>query len=122
MDFGNERQRQWTQKIYKKSYKFQNPLHQNYRHIKVLEIILSDLIDTQYLHSLIVFTPNSTFKTEMPKNVLQGKNWVNYVKQYNAPIIPNIRLKRIRYRLEKEILEPSWKTDKIHIQQLKEKQ
>lgn len=120
--FGNERQRQWTQKIYKKSYKFQNPLHQNYRHIKVLEIILSDLIDTQYLHSLIVFTPNSTFKTEMPKNVLQGKNWVNYVKQYNAPIIPNIRLKRIRYRLEKEILEPSWKTDKIHIQQLKEKQ
>ena len=36
------RQKQWTQKIYKKSYKFQNPLHQNYKHMKVLEMILSD--------------------------------------------------------------------------------
>lgn len=116
--FGGERQRQWTQKIYKNSYKFQNPLHQNYRHVKVLEIILSDLIESTHIHSLVVFTPKSTFKTEMPVNVVQGKQWLNYVKQFNTPIIQNIRLKRIRYRLEKEILEPSWKTDREHIQQL----
>lgn len=120
--FGGERQRQWTQKIYKNSYKFQNPLHQNYRHVKVLEIILSDLIESTHIHSLVVFTPKSTFKTEMPVNVVQGKQWLNYVKQFNTPIIQNIRLKRIRYRLEKEILEPSWKTDREHIRQLKEKQ
>ncbi len=35
--FGSERQKQWTQKIYKKSFKFQNPIHQNYKHMKVLE-------------------------------------------------------------------------------------
>lgn len=120
--FGGERQRQWTQKIYKNSYKFQNPLHQNYRHVKVLEVILCDLIDSTHIHSLVVFTPKSTFKTEMPVNVVQGKQWLNYVKQFNTPIIQNIRLKRIRYRLEKEILEPSWKTDREHIQQLKEQQ
>lgn len=32
--FGGEHQKIWTQKIYKKSYKFQNPLHQNYKHQK----------------------------------------------------------------------------------------
>ena len=42
--FGGERQKMWTQKIYKKSYKFQNPLHQNYKHQKVLEDILSDIV------------------------------------------------------------------------------
>ena len=30
--FGTERQKTWTQKIYKNSYKFQNPLHKNYKH------------------------------------------------------------------------------------------
>lgn len=29
--FGSERQAMWTQKIYKKTYKFQNPLRQNYQ-------------------------------------------------------------------------------------------
>lgn len=34
--FGNEQSRQWTQSLYGKKYKFQNPLHQNYRHTKAL--------------------------------------------------------------------------------------
>ena len=32
--FGNATQKQWTQKIYKFSTKFQNPIHQNYKHLK----------------------------------------------------------------------------------------
>ena len=43
--FGSERQKQWTQKIYKKSFKFQNPSHQNYKHMKVLEQVLSDILE-----------------------------------------------------------------------------
>ncbi len=33
--FGGERQKTWTQSIYKNKNKFQNPLHQNYKHIKL---------------------------------------------------------------------------------------
>lgn len=29
--FGSEQQSQWTQKLYKRSFKFQNPLRQNYK-------------------------------------------------------------------------------------------
>ena len=56
--FGGERQKMWTQKIFKNSYKFQNPLHQNYKHQKVLETVLSDMVASEYLHSVIVFMPD----------------------------------------------------------------
>ena len=59
--FGGERQKMWTQKIFKNSYKFQNPLHQNYKHQKVLEAVLSDIIAAEYLHSVIVFMPDCEF-------------------------------------------------------------
>ena len=35
--FGLANQKTWTQKIYKHTNKFQNPLHQNYKHVKTLE-------------------------------------------------------------------------------------
>lgn len=119
--FGGERQKSWTQKIYKKSFKFQNPLHQNYKHMKVLESILEDVIAPQYLHSLIIFTPQSTFKTVMPANVVQGNAWIEYIKQFKEDVIPAIKLKRIQYRIEKEILEKGWKTNHLHIKNLKQK-
>lgn len=119
--FGGERQKNWTQKIYKRSYKFQNPLHQNYKHMKVLEDVLSDILEPQYMHSVIVFLPESEFKTAMPANVLQGKAWVDYVKSFQEEVIPAMKLKRIQLRIEKEVLEKSWKTDRAHVQYLKQK-
>ncbi|WDZ51929.1 nuclease-related domain-containing protein [Acinetobacter vivianii] len=119
--FGNARQKQWTQKIYKKSYKFQNPLHQNYKHTKVLETVLNDVVAPEYIHSVIVFTARSEFKTEMPENVCRGKSWLNYIKGFNQEVISPMKQKRIRYRIEKEVLEPSWKTDRQHVEHLKQK-
>ena len=37
--FGSSNQKQWTQKIFKHSSKFQNPIHQNYKHIKHLKAV-----------------------------------------------------------------------------------
>ena len=51
--FGRARQRCWTQKIYRHPQKFQNPLHQNYKHVKTLQALL-DLSDYQ-VRSLMVF-------------------------------------------------------------------
>ena len=62
--FGNSSQKTWTQKIYKHSSKFQNPLHQNYKHIKTLEACLD--IPATAIHSVVVFVGDSTFKTQMP--------------------------------------------------------
>ncbi|MFC6168921.1 nuclease-related domain-containing protein [Acinetobacter terrestris] len=119
--FGSERQKLWTQKIFKKSYKFQNPLHQNYKHQKVLEQVLADIITPEYLHSIVVFMPDCEFKTDMPVNVFRGAAWVDYVKNFKAEVIPAMKLKRIQLRIEKEVLEKSWKTNRIHVENLKQR-
>ncbi|EOR07359.1 nuclease-related domain-containing protein [Acinetobacter tandoii] len=117
--FGNQHQKTWTQKIYKKSFKFQNPLYQNYKHQKVLEDILSDIVEPQFIHSLIVFMPDCEFKTQMPQNVFRGAAWTDYVKTFQEVMIPPMKLKRIQLRIEKEVLEKSWKTNRQHVENLK---
>ena len=117
--FGGERQKTWTQKIYKKSYKFQNPLHQNYKHQKFLENILSDIIDPTLIHSVVVFMPDCEFKTQMPSNVFRSAAWTDYVKAFKEEMIPSKTLIRIKLRIEKEVLEKSWKTNRQHVQNLK---
>src|SRR5690554_1408785 len=76
--FGNEKQRYWTQKIYRHSQKFQNPLHQNYKHVKTLRSLLG-LGDEQVI-SLVVFVGDSTFKTPMPDNVAYGGGYIRFIK------------------------------------------
>lgn len=120
--FGQERQKTWTQKIYKKSYQFQNPLHQNYKHTRVLENILADIVGADVIHSIVVFMPDCTFKTEMPKNVFRGAAWVDYVKQFKDDVISPIELKQIQLRIEKEVLKKSCKTHRKHVQNLKQNQ
>lgn len=118
--FGSARQKMWTQKFKnKKSYKFQNPLHQNYKHIQVLSHLLADLLGPEHLHSIVVFMPGCEFKTEMPKQVFQGAGWVNYVQEFQTEVISAMRLKRLQLRLEKEVLDPSWQTRRAHVAQLK---
>lgn len=117
--FGNQHQKTWTQKIYKKSFKFQNPLHQNYKHQKVLEDILSDIVEPQFIYSLVVFMPDCEFKTQMPQNVFRGAAWTDYVKTFQEVMIPPMKLKRIQLRIEKEVLEKSWKTNRQHVENLK---
>ena len=119
--FGGERQKVWTQKIYKKSYKFQNPVYQNYKHIKVLESVLSDIVEPQLLHSVIVFMPDCEFKTSLPKNVFKGSAWIEFIKGFQHEVIPPMKLKRIQLRIEKEILEKSWKTNREHVENLKQR-
>lgn len=117
--FGSQHQKMWTQKIYKKSFKFQNPLHQNYKHQKVLEAVLSDIVEPQFIHSLVVFMPDCEFKTQMPQHVFRGAGWTDYVKNFQEVTIPPMKLKRIQLRIEKEVLEKSWKTNRQHIENLK---
>jgi len=67
--FGGEWRTTWTQSIYGKSFRFQNPIHQNYGHIKVLERLLG--LPPEYFHSVVYFVGDSTvLKSKMPPNVM----------------------------------------------------
>jgi len=52
--YGSENKRQWTQVFQNGSkFKFQNPLRQNYLHIKTLADLLG--LELSYFHSMIAF-------------------------------------------------------------------
>jgi len=82
--FGGENQPTWTQKIYKTTNKFQNPLRQNYKHLKALQATLD--VPFEHLKSVIVFVGDSTFKTEMPPNVTYVGGYIRYIKSFSERV------------------------------------
>lgn len=115
--FGSVRQKQWTQKIYKKSYQFQNPLQQNYKHTKTLGRLLN--IDESKLCSVIVFVGDSQFKTAMPENVTYGMGYIRYVKSKTIEILSESEVQNIINAIENDRLKPSFKTNREHIKHVK---
>ena len=115
--FGGERQKRWTQIIYKNTYKFQNPLHQNYKHIKALEEALN--ISPEVIHSVVVFTGDSTFKTPMPANVFNGSGYSEYIKSFTKPVFSGTEVNQIVAQIQANRLAPSRKTNRNHVQRLK---
>lgn len=110
--FGSPHQRFWTQKIYPSSHKFQNPLHQNYKHVKTLQTLLG-LSDHQ-MHSVVVFVGGSTFKTPMPENVTQGLGYVRYIKSKTDPVLSPEQVAAASEKVASGRLKASFATDKAH--------
>jgi restriction system protein len=94
--FGSEKQRQWTQQIYKRKERFQNPLHQNHLHIRALMQLLG--LPESAFHSVIFFIGDSTFKTPMPPNVL-NKGLRPWIEIRRDPILSLVQVTRIRETL-----------------------
>jgi restriction system protein len=115
--FGSPNQKTWTQKIYKHTSKFQNPLHQNYKHVKTLESALG--LNEQQIHSVVVFVGDSTFKTEMPENVTYGGGYRRYIESKTQPVLTESEVKEIIGKIETGRLTPSFKTNRAHVKHVK---
>ncbi len=90
--FGGDHQVQWMQKLYRRTFKFQNSLRQKYKHLKALEAIIG--LSLEHLHSAITFVGGSTFKTEVPANVTQGIGFIRYIRSFRQPVFSDAELKR----------------------------
>ena len=115
--FGDENQAQWTQTIYRRKSRFQNPIRQNYKHIKVLEALLG--IPASKLHTVIVFTGDSTFKTPMPPYVCTLANFTDYILSFRRPVLSDAEVSDIRRKIEKARLADSGATRGAHIERLR---
>ncbi|MCD4866625.1 nuclease-related domain-containing protein [Pseudomonas sp. PLB05] len=115
--FGSERQAQWTQKLYRHTFKFQNPLRQNYKHLKALEAALG--INPEHLHSVITFVGGSTFKTKMPANVIQGVGFIRYIKSFQQAVFKEAEVDAMLQALQNGRRAPTLATHREHVQNLK---
>lgn len=118
--FGNEKQRQWTQVIMGRKYKFQNPLRQNYLHIKTLSDLLE--LEMSYFHSMIAFIGECELKTrdELPEHVLTS-GMASYIKKKQDKILTDEEVKAIVEQIENNRFSKSWRTNRAHKAYLKEK-
>lgn len=103
--FGNEKQKQWTQSLYRRKFKFQNPIHQNYKHVKAVQSLLG--IRQNLIHSIVVFVGNSQFKTVMPYNVVTLYELLPYIRSYNTVILSEEDVESFSNKLSSPVFSES---------------
>lgn len=119
--YGSETQRQWTQSFPNGSkFKFQNPLRQNYLHIKTLADLLG--LELRYFHSMIAFIGECELKTrdELPEHVLTS-GMVSYVKKKQDKLLTEDEVASIVEQIESNRFSKSWRTNRQHKAYLKDK-
>lgn len=115
--FGDENSKKWTQIIFKKKYSFQNPLRQVFRQKKVLSEYLQ--LSDKFIIPIIYFNGKCTFKTEMPKNVIQY-NPGRLIKSYRSVVLNSTDLASIKNKLD-SLSENSSLSLSAHLKSLDER-
>ena len=121
--FGSEKQKNWTQTIYKKKTRFYNPILQNNTHIKALQYFLNMGMT---MHSIIVFSDAATLKFKEPFEkavVIQNKDLRKTITQFTQYTIPAYQLSYIEQRLQTLVLATRKEKGVLkakHFQHLKE--
>ena len=115
--FGNPQDRQWTQTIYQKKSQFQNPLHQNYGHIKALQSLFD--LPTEHFHSVVVFTADAEFKTDLGPNVLRLADLIPFLTAERPTLYDERKMTYIVGRIEIKRERRSVETDEYHINHLR---
>jgi len=95
--FGDLKSRTWTQVLYRKKSRFQNPLHQNFKHVKAVETLLS--LNEGAIHSVVAFVGKAEFKTDLPWNVVSLKELVPYIRSKNQRILGDQQVEDIAEKL-----------------------
>jgi predicted RNA-binding Zn-ribbon protein involved in translation (DUF1610 family) len=124
--FGSGNQPKWTQCLYGRKlyffqsstkYPFQNPLRQNYRHIKCLSEYLD--LEQRYFHSIVFFNGGCSFKTEMPCNVLNS-GLTSYIKSYRQVLLSESEVYDIIACIEELKANPELNRE-MHLESLQER-
>ncbi|MDD5493536.1 MAG: NERD domain-containing protein [Dehalococcoidia bacterium] len=115
--FGSPQQKTWTQKIYRHTNIFQNPLHQNYKHTQTLQAALELAPDKVF--SVVIFVGDSTFKTAMPDNVVYAGGYIRFIKSKMQPILSDGEVLDIGTRIQSGRLKPSIRTHIDHVKHVK---
>ena len=118
--FANEKQKKWTQVIFKIKNKFQNPIFQNKNHVKAVQQLL-DFIPKEQIQSLVVFTGDAEFKTELPQGVIKLYQLKSYVENIRFGSLTENRVQFCVGRLECKRFELTERTDIEHQEYLEKK-
>lgn len=115
---GTENTAKWTKHMYKKKYSFQNPIRQNYGHIKALENLLGLKKDT--FTSIITFTIGAKLHVKTTTPVVYVPKLTKTIKSYTDIKINPEQLKTIVDTIHNANID-SLETRREHIKSIKAK-
>lgn len=114
--FGDERSPQWSIVKPGRKFKMQNPLHQNYRHVKAIAEFLK--LNEDCIHSLVMFWGECEFKTAMPRNVML-KGYATYIKSFDKILLTDKEVASVTEALRSGALPKTWATRQLHLESLR---
>lgn len=92
--FGDPKAPQWTFTHFRRKDRFQNPLRQNYKHLATLSECLG--ISPVFFKTVIAFSGDAEFKTEMPPEVLHFGEVADYIlRQSGTTVIPSEQVREV---------------------------
>lgn len=81
--FGNARQEYWTKVMYKKKYRFYNPLRQNYAHCKAIEALLEKSYPTIKAKGFVAFPSADKLKISGTDAVGPSREIIAKIKTFS---------------------------------------
>ena len=115
--FANAEHATWTQVTFNDKFKFQNPIHQNHLHVKVVQELL-DFVPASAIQSVVVFVGDAEFKTDMPAGVFTLPELVEHLRGCTEEVLSLNRIQFCVGRIETARLSISSKTDLDHVNDL----
>ncbi len=115
--FANAKQANWTQVLFKRKFRFQNPIFQNSRHVRAVQRLL-DFLQPGAIRSLVVFTGEAEFKTAVPQGVFNLSGLIEYLHGQTVEVMSLNRMQFCVGRLETARLAISGETDVQRVQSL----
>jgi hypothetical protein len=116
----NEKSPVWTQVKFRVKSRFSSPTRQNYRHMKAIQGIL-DFIPRELFHSLVVFTGDAVFKTDIPAGVFTPSQMIAEIRGFEKDALSLEKMQLSVGRLECVRYSISKKTDLEHQNYLNQK-
>ena len=115
--FGNPKDSQWTQSIYRHKSRFQNPLRQNYAHIVALQGLF-DLPENNF-YSVVVFTGDAEFKSDLGGNVVKLAGLIPFLTAERPAVFDERKMAYVVGRIEMKRNRRSLETDEYHINHIR---
>jgi hypothetical protein len=110
---GNPRDDKWTQVIYRTKNRFQNPLHQNYGHVKTVQALFK-LPESAFIGA-VVFTGNAELRTNLGPNTMLLDQLLGFIEERREKILDERQMAYVVGRIEMKRLGRSSETDEYHV-------
>lgn len=112
--FGSGDQPLWTQVIFRRKSKFQNPIRQNYKHVRAVQDLLS--LERRKIHDVVVFVGSATFKSGVPNGVMWGvQPLIGFIQSKRIAVLDDDELRAVIGRLSEKRLRSTLLRRRAHV-------